>query len=82
MTTSTKTKRQPKPETISALKERGFSSIKEYLIDLRDEYGLPGFVVAAIWQSLGEDELFDGIVSACQDAENSGEFDDYSSIYA
>lgn len=58
-----------KPETIQALKENGYDNIKEYLHDLADEYDVPYSVVVSLYQLLGESELFDGLVSAVQDAE-------------
>ena len=58
-----------KPETIQVLKENGYNNIKEYLHDLADEYDVPYSVVVSLYQLLGESELFDGLVSAVQDAE-------------
>jgi len=57
-----------KPETIQVLKENGYDNIKEYLHDLADEYDVPYSVVVSLY-NLGEQELFDGLVSAVQDAE-------------
>jgi hypothetical protein len=59
--------------TKQTLKENGFDSLKEYLRDLSEQYGVPYHVVASLSDFLGESELFDGLVSAIQDAEN--EFD-------
>ena len=58
-----------KPETIKALRENGYDGLKEYLHDLSDEYDVPYSVVVNLYQLLGESELFDGLVSAVQDAE-------------
>ena len=58
-----------KPETMQVLKENGYDNIKEYLHDLADEYDVPYSVVVSLYQLLGEQELFDGLVSAVQDAE-------------
>ena len=58
-----------KPETIKALIENGYDGLKEYLHDLSDEYDVPYSVVVSLYQLLGESELFDGLVSAVQDAE-------------
>lgn len=58
-----------KPETIKALRENGYDGLKEYLHDLSDEYDVPYSVVVSLYQLLGESELFDGLVSAVQDAE-------------
>ena len=63
-----------KPETIQVLKENGYDSIKEYLHDLADEYDVPYSVVVSLYQLLGEQELFDGLVSAVQDAEGMDRF--------
>jgi hypothetical protein len=58
-----------KPETMEALRENGYNSLKEYLQDLADEYDVPYSVVVSFYQLLGKSELFDGLVSAVQDAE-------------
>mgnify|MGYP000862518447 CR=1 FL=1 len=58
-----------KPETIKALRENGYDGLKEYLHDLSDEYDVPYSVVVSLYNCLGEQELFDGLVSAVQDAE-------------
>ncbi len=58
-----------KPETMEVLRENGYNSLKEYLQDLADEYDVPYSVVVSLYQLLGESELFDGLVSAVQDAE-------------
>ena len=58
-----------KPETLKALKENDYNNLKEYLQDLADEYDVPYSVVVSLYQLLGESELFDGLVSAVQDAE-------------
>jgi len=58
-----------KSETIKALRENGYDGLKEYLQDLADEYDVPYSVVVSLYNCLGESELFDGLVSAVQDAE-------------
>jgi len=58
-----------KPETLEVLKENGYNSLKEYLQDLADEYDVPLYVVKELYMLYGESELFDGLVSAVQDAE-------------
>lgn len=58
-----------KPETMEVLRKNGCNSLKEYLQDLADEYDVPYSVVVSLYQLLGEQELFDGLVSAVQDAE-------------
>jgi hypothetical protein len=63
-----------KPETIETLEDYGFDSLEDYLQDLSEQYGVPQDVVNSLYEVLGESELFDGLVSAIQDAENM--FDD------
>jgi hypothetical protein len=58
-----------KPETMEVLRENGYNSLKEYLQDLADEYDVPYSVVVSLYNFLGESELFDGLISAVQDAE-------------
>ena len=58
-----------KPETMEVLRENGYDGLKEYLHDLSDEYDVPYSVVVSLYQLLGEQELFDGLISAVQDAE-------------
>lgn len=47
--------------------EHGFASRTEYLKDLAEEYGIPTSAVYAIADLLGEDEDFDGLLSALED---------------
>jgi len=54
---------------LEVLKENGYNSLKEYLQDLADEYDVPLYVVKELYMLYGESELFDGLVSAVQDAE-------------
>ena len=58
------------PETTKTLKENGYSNLREYLQALSDDYGVPYSVVISLYQMLGESELFDGLVSAVEDAED------------
>ena len=58
-----------KPEIMEVLRENGYNSLKEYLQDLADEYDVPYSVLVSLYNCLGESELFDGLVSAVQDAE-------------
>lgn len=58
-----------KPETMEVLRKNGYDGLKEYLQDLADEYDVPYSVVVSLYSCLGESELFDGLVSAVQDAE-------------
>lgn len=62
-----------KPETTQALQNNGFDSLEDYLQDLSEQYGVPKDVVTSLCDLLGETELFDGLVSAVQDAENKFE---------
>lgn len=55
--------------TIETLQEYGFDSLKDYLIDLSEQYNVLFSVVRELYSVLGESELFDGLVSAAQDAE-------------
>jgi len=64
-----------KPSTIEALQDNGFDTLEEYLQDLSEQYGVPEDVVTSLYDLLGESELFDGLVSAVQDAENEFEED-------
>lgn len=61
-----------KVATRKALKERGFDTIDEYLEDLADEHGVEFETARAVYGMLGESELFDGVVSAMEDAEAMG----------
>ena len=60
-----------KSETIKALKENGYDSLKEYLQDLAEEHNAPYPTIVSLYQLLGESELFDGLVQAVQDAEHT-----------
>ena len=51
-------------------KENGYNSREEYLEELADEYGLPYETVYSLWELYGDEEAFDGLVSACEDAED------------
>jgi len=63
-----------KPSTIEVLQDNGFDTLEDYLQDLSEQYGVPEDVIHSLYELLGETELFDGLVSAVQDAEN--EFED------
>ena len=60
-------------ETLDTLNEYGYNNLDEYLQDLADDYGLRVENVEALAVSYGESELFDGLVTACED------FDIYNS---
>jgi len=59
-----------RPETIETLEDYGFDTLEDYLQDLSEQYGVPEDVIISLYEVLGESELFDGVVSAVQDAEN------------
>ena len=50
--------------------ENGYSSRKEYLHSLADDYGVDINVVVQLASLLGEGEDFDGLVSSLQDIED------------
>ena len=49
--------------------ENGYKSRKEYLNELAEQHGLNPALVLDLASLLGENEDFDGLVIACQDAE-------------
>lgn len=55
--------------TLKTLKEKGYDTLRDYLLDLTDQYGVPFSVVCSLYKFYGESELFDGLVSALEDAE-------------
>lgn len=61
-----------KQSTYKTLQNRGFDTIEEYLQDLADEYGVEYETANMLYELLGEDELFDGVVSGMADAERYG----------
>lgn len=52
---------------MSIYTENGFSSRKEYLIDLADNFGVDPSVVFALADMLGPSEDFDGLVTSLED---------------
>ena len=52
---------------MSVYTENGFSSRKEYLIDLADNLGVDLSVVFALADMLGPSEDFDGLVTSLED---------------
>lgn len=50
------------------IEEEGYESLDEYLRQLSDDFGIPLSHVVQLAELLGEDELFDGLVVACEDA--------------
>lgn len=57
---------------MNVYQENGYTSRREYLNCLAEDYGLPVGTVFALAEMLGESEDFDGLVSACEDAEEMG----------
>lgn len=53
-----------------------WGSRRAYLDNLADEMSLPRSVVYSIASVLGPNEDFDGLVTECEDAAESCEFDD------
>jgi hypothetical protein len=50
--------------------ENGYKDRDDYLQCMSDDYGVPIEVVYSLADMLGENEDFDGLVSALEDAEN------------
>ena len=61
-----------KAETRETLQNMGFDTIETYLQDLADEYGVEPETAYILYELLGENELFDGVVSGMADAEKYG----------
>jgi len=61
---------------LTPYQEHGFASRTAYLKDLAEEYGIELSAVLAIATLLGEDEDFDGLVSALGDMRD-GLYPDY-----
>lgn len=57
---------------MSIYQENGYENRDDYLEQLADEYGLELETVQMLADLLGESEEFDGLVSACRDAEEMG----------
>jgi len=55
--------------TVSIYQENGYKDRKDYLQCMSDDYGVPLEVVESMADVLGESEMFDGLVSALEDAE-------------
>ena len=64
MTTATATNAQ------NIYTSHGFKNRKAYLIDLCDQYDVSRSVVFSLAQFLGENEDFDGLISALEDYED------------
>ena len=53
--------------------ENGYKSRKDYLQSLAEEYGVDYQTVACLSALLGDDESFDGLISAVEDVAMSQE---------
>ena len=53
----------------------GYESLKAYLLSLCEEY--PRSAVMTLASMLGPNEDFDGLVTSLEDAEESGDFEDF-----
>jgi hypothetical protein len=58
---------------MSVYTENGYTNRKEYLNELREEYGM---LVDILTSVLPPSEDFDGLITALEDAMDSGEYDD------
>ena len=58
---------------MSVYTENGYANRKEYLDELREEYGA---LVDILISVLPASEDFDGLITALEDALDSGEYDD------
>jgi hypothetical protein len=58
---------------MSVYTENGYTNRKEYLDELREEYGM---LVDILTSVLPPSEDFDGLITALEDAMDSGEYDD------
>lgn len=54
-------------ETLVELQAIGYDSLEEYLDDLADEHGVSKEQVYALYSVLGQEEIFDGLVSSVED---------------
>lgn len=64
---------QRHPNTMSIYTDNGYANRKEYLNALREDYG---DLVNILTSVLPASEDFDGLVTALEDAMDSGEYDD------
>jgi len=53
-------------ETLAVLKEEGYKSLEDYFVDISDEFDVPYEDVEALAKLLGENELFDGLLSTLE----------------
>jgi len=61
-------------KTQSIYQSEGFENRKAYLIDLAETYGIDVQTVFALASILGSNEDFDGLVTALEDLEMTGEY--------
>ena len=61
---------------MSVYTDNGYQSRKDYLQCLAEDMGLPRSVVFALADVLGPNEDFDGLITECEDAADSCEFED------
>lgn len=54
-------------ETLQILDDNGYDSLEDYLLSLSEDYGIPIETVEVLANLEGEEELFDGLVSLCED---------------
>lgn len=54
--------------TLDNLQEQGYDDLQDYLQCLSEDYGVEYNSVLIVADLLGEDELFDGLVSAIENA--------------
>jgi len=54
---------------LNIYQENGYTDRKDYLECMAGDYGVPLEVVESMADVLGESEMFDGLVSALEDAE-------------
>jgi hypothetical protein len=66
---------EEKAEYKNIFELNGYDSRKDYLQAMSEKYAVPLEVVVDLARLLGESELFDGLISALEDAE--GMFDYY-----
>lgn len=61
---------------MSQYTDAGFPNRRAYLENVADEYGLPQSVVFSLASVLGPNEDFDGLLTECEDAADSCEFEE------
>lgn len=61
---------------MSQYTEAGFENRKAYLVSVAEDFGLPQSVVFSLASVLGPNEDFDGLITECEDAADSCEFEE------